>query len=112
LACMTACLGAVVVVALITGRQEDIIVVFVWATDLGGEEVNGCWYAGGGGLACMTACLGAVVALMTGRVDVVVVIVWATDPGGDGLAVVVLTTGRGDIIVVVVCGVVLAVLGR
>jgi hypothetical protein len=109
---MTACLGAVVVVALITGRREDIIVVFVWATDLGGEEVNGCWYAGGGGLACMTACLGAVVALMTGRVDVVVVIVWATDTGGDGLAVVVLTTGRGDIIVVVVCGVVLAVLGR
>jgi hypothetical protein len=55
LACMTACLGAVVVVALITGRV-DVVVVIVWATDTGGDGL-------------------AVVVLTTGRGDIIVVVV-------------------------------------
>ena len=51
------------------------LVVGVWGTDLGGGDVNGRWYAGGGGLV-------AVVVLSTGRGDIVGVIVWGADLGG------------------------------
>lgn len=70
------------------------LVVGVWGTDLGGGDVNGRWYAGGGGLV-------AVVVLSTGRGDIVVVIVWGAGLGGGEVngrwcagAVVALSTGR------------------
>ena len=56
-------------------RTLGLVVVGVWGADLGGGDVNGRWYAGGGGLV-------AVVVLSTGRGDIVGVIVWGADLGG------------------------------
>jgi hypothetical protein len=61
---MTVCLGAVVVLS--TGRG-DVVVVIVRGADMREGEINGRWYAGGGGL--------AVVVLITVRGDVVVAVV-------------------------------------